>query len=1079
MQSFDTHRDFDLQRELDSLLSAIVDVRPGEGERVRVLRLVDAFPLAAVLIDGHEVVAESASARRMRKVVATDEESVQPAPWILVRDGVRRGLSDWAFEREHAAALEFEKVLLERNDGSCVWTFATALSVPSRQDARRRAICLFSNRAPSTFGGVSTTQAAHRRAAFLVQASTKLLSTPLDAGELLRQLGALAVPAVADACSIHLVDERLGELRLVAGSWASPEKEAIAREIMSGYPQATKRWLAIANALASSRCELCTEITDSMLRAIALDESHLDLLRRRGASSTIAAPLRVKRRVIGLLVLITDDSSGRTYDAADLDMVEQLAINGGLAVESARLYQREQLARAVVERAANRMRRLQEIMSDLASALTCDDIARAVIDHGLAAVGADRGGIWMLDEATNVLRLVNAAAPAADREALAQIAVDAPGIHAPFVDTMRHAQPYFIDSRAEFERLYPEAAKFYGDVASFSLLPLIVQGRVVGLLSFAFTSDRPFDAGERAFLLLVADHCAQGLSRARTYEAEQRARSEMALLYGLVDAVNRATNIEEVFQPALDVVTRAFGVSRSSILLFDQDGVLHFKAWRGLSETYRRAVEANARWPRTSNDPTPPFVTDVEVDSSLASYRDDFRKEGIRALALFPLAHYGRVLGKLVVYSDKPRTFSQDDVQLGLTIAAQVSQALVRKFAEVEAETARMSAEYASRMKDEFLAVVSHELRTPLSSIMGWASILRTDRRNDPNTLAKGLDVIERNAKAQTTIIEDILDVSRIIRGKLQLDVHPVKLTTVVAEAIESLRTSATAKEITVTLEADDEAAVLIGDPERLRQIAWNLLSNAIKFTPAKGQVSARVVREEGALLLEVSDTGVGIPSDFLPFVFDRFRQADSSTTRRQGGLGLGLSIVRHLAELHGGQVTVKSEGTGKGATFVARFPVRAPVERTASEQVATAQHLSAGTNGKPANDERVDLTGVRVLVVDDQVDARDVTKEALETSGAEVVLASTVTEAVELARAFAPMVLVTDIGMPDEDGFSLLRRVRELPGSIARIPAVALTAYARAEDTTKVEKAGFAVCVTKPARREVIVQAVFRALCI
>ncbi|AKU94737.1 Two-component hybrid sensor and regulator [Labilithrix luteola] len=1014
---------------------------------------------------------------------------------FTVLDDLGRGrpFTEWALEHGRATSDPLRgpgvgtavKLDIRRRDGTLSTLLAHSAPMHEVDGSLAGALCVFAEVAPWK-ETVETTQAAHRRASFLVQAGTKLLSTSLDPDETLRQLVQLTVPAVADSCHVYLIEEGTERLRLVAGAWAQTSAGKKGEALDQRFPVELEERTGVARVIRTGKAELRTCVTDEDLRLHARNAEHLELIRAIGFKAAILAPLIARNRVIGAisLTLLTQTDGPRNFEAADLDMTEQLAVSAGLAVENARLYQYEQNARAAIERAANRMHRLQAIMTDLASTLTYDDVAKAVIDHGVAAIGADFGAIWLADDAPIELTLLRQHQVAPEKLGRV-VSLDE---HAPITDCFRRREPVFAGTHAEFSRTYPRCASSFENIMSFACLPLNVQGKTTGVLAFAFNDARDFDADERAFLLLVGEHCAQGFYRARMYEAEQRARTEMALLYSLVDAVNRATSLPEVYEPALDIVQRALDVSRSSILLFDGDGVIRFKSWRGLSDEYRTAVTGHSPWSRDTTDPTPVFITDVETDPSAAPYREIFRREAVGALGFFPLVHHGKLLGKFMVYSHEPRVFTDDEVRLARTIAAQISEAIARKVSEAEAETARASAEYASRMKDEFLAVVSHELRTPLSSIMGWASILQTERRNDAAVLAKGLEVIERNAKAQTTIIEDILDVSRIIRGKLHLDAHPTTLVPLVVETIESLKTSARAKDIRVRLDAldvEDDQFLMVGDPERLRQIAWNLISNAIKFTPPGGKVTVRLRRALGAIVLEVEDTGMGIDIDFLPFVFDRFRQADSTTTRRQGGLGLGLSIVRHLVELHGGQVSVKSEGRGNGSTFVVQFPVRAiadviptdaptdvPTERTTVRQSFAPRPLDAGDGS-----ELPELFGVRILVVDDQPDARDMLKEALASYGAVVEVASSASEAVRILQSFEPKVLVTDIGMPDEDGYALLKRIRSLPGRLAKVPAIAVTAYARAEDARRARSAGFQSHVTKPTRPDTLAKAVVRAL--
>jgi signal transduction histidine kinase len=372
--------------------------------------------------------------------------------------------------------------------------------------------------------------------------------------------------------------------------------------------------------------------------------------------------------------------------------------------------------------------------------------------------------------------------------------------------------------------------------------------------------------------------------------------------------------------------------------------------------------------------------------------------------------------------------------------------------AAAEAEAARAEAEAANRAKDEFLATVSHELRTPLDAILGWVQVLRA-RQTDETTLARALETIERNARIQATLIGDILDASRIISGKLRLELRPLELAPIVEAALEVVRPAAEAKEIRLETTLDASPGLVAGDPGRLQQVIWNLLSNAIKFTPKRGQVRIRLVRIDSELSLTVSDTGQGISPEFLPHVFDRFQQADTGTARSHGGLGLGLAIVRHLVELHGGSVQAASPGPGQGATFSVMLPVLALTDTQAAE--------AHGVGSAPAAPM---LTGVRVLVVDDEPDARTILSAVLEQRGAVADTAASPDEALAALQGARYDVLVSDLAMPGQDGYALIRRVRALPAEAGgRIPAVALTAHVGAEERTRVVQAGFQMHVAKP----------------
>ena len=374
----------------------------------------------------------------------------------------------------------------------------------------------------------------------------------------------------------------------------------------------------------------------------------------------------------------------------------------------------------------------------------------------------------------------------------------------------------------------------------------------------------------------------------------------------------------------------------------------------------------------------------------------------------------------------------------------------------------RAEAERASRMKDEFLATLSHELRTPLNAILGWATILK-DGANDAEDLAQGLETIERNARAQTQIIEDLLDMSRIISGKVRLDVQRVDLAEVARSAIETVRPGAEAKGLRLQAVLDPHVGTVSGDPNRLQQVMWNLLSNAIKFTPRGGRVQVVLARVNSHVELSVSDTGEGIRPEFLLHVFDRFRQADSSTTRKHGGLGLGLAIVKQLVELHGGTVRAHSAGPGDGATFTVALPLVAlQVDPDSDER--SHRHPLGHAAPSLVPDQCARIAGVRVLVVDDEPDARMLVRRLLEDCEAIVSTAESAREALERLERNPPDVLVSDIGMPGEDGYSLIRRVRALgPDRGGNTPAVALTAYARAEDRVRSVLAGFQMHVSKP----------------
>ncbi len=413
------------------------------------------------------------------------------------------------------------------------------------------------------------------------------------------------------------------------------------------------------------------------------------------------------------------------------------------------------------------------------------------------------------------------------------------------------------------------------------------------------------------------------------------------------------------------------------------------------------------------------------------------------------------------MYDDLEVLVEQRTAELSVANQELKREIHVREWAEQERarlllleQAARREAEEANRMKDEFLATLSHELRTPLNAILGWVQVLRAGKL-DAAAAARALETIERNARAQAQLIADLLDVSRIITGKLRLDFKPVDLRRIIDAALESVRPAADAKGLQLEVVISPLANPVVGDADRLQQVIWNLLSNAIKFTPRGGRVEVRLGESAGNAVIRASDSGIGIRPDFLPFVFDRFRQAEGSITRTHGGLGLGLSIVRHLVELHGGTVEVESEGEGLGAAFSVRLPLRAELAEDPLDRTAVGRSVFNSPDL---------LAGLAIVVVEDEIDTRDLLVLALQQCGGQVEAFGSVSEALAWFDHSPADVLISDIGVPGEDGYALIRKLRERPPELGgKVPAVALTAYARAEDRERALAAGYQSHLAKP----------------
>jgi PAS domain S-box-containing protein len=428
------------------------------------------------------------------------------------------------------------------------------------------------------------------------------------------------------------------------------------------------------------------------------------------------------------------------------------------------------------------------------------------------------------------------------------------------------------------------------------------------------------------------------------------------------------------------------------------------------------------------------------------------RSLGVRSYMIVPLTAHGRTFGALTLATaESGRVYSDDDFRFAQDVAFRAALAVDNARAYEEAQT-------ANRLKDEFLATLSHELRTPLNAILGYARLLQSGMLT-ADKHRHALQTLERNATALTQIVGDILDVSRIISGKIRLNVQPIDLPRVVSDAVESLLPAADAKRIRVQTILDPRAAPISGDPDRLQQIVWNLVSNAVKFTPKEGVVQVRLERVNSHVEIVVSDNGIGVSPDFLPYMFERFRQADSGTTREHGGIGLGLAIVRHLVELHGGTIHAASGGRDAGSTFRVRLPLMSVHQETPVER-----RFQPTTDAVPMDPELPDLTGLSVLTVDDDADARALVCETLETRGARVAAVDSAEDALDSLGRHRADVMIADIGMAHSDGFELIKRVRQSADPAVReVPAAALTAYARSEDRMKALQSGFQMHLAKP----------------
>jgi PAS domain S-box-containing protein len=493
----------------------------------------------------------------------------------------------------------------------------------------------------------------------------------------------------------------------------------------------------------------------------------------------------------------------------------------------------------------------------------------------------------------------------------------------------------------------------------------------------------------------------------------------------------------------------------------DDRPMLHLKNYDGISEKEARAIEWTEIGQSLCGLAAQERRQIVLDEAQIATHPNAqvVRKMGVKAYAGQPLIAQGRLLGTLCFASRTRTHFTPAEIELLQSTCDQIAIAIERTNLTNSLQQQAEQLRQANRIKDEFLAVLSHELRSPLNPILGWTKLLRGGKL-DPTKTAQALATIERNANLQAELIEDLLDVSRILQGKLSLNVRSVDLALTIRAAIETVHLAAAAKSIAIETTLDPEVGQVSGDATRLQQVIWNLLSNAVKFTPKGGQVAVQLEHVDSQAQITISDTGKGILPDFVPYVFDYFRQEDGATTRKFGGLGLGLAIVRHLVELHGGTVQVASPGEGLGATFTVKLPLM-PVQ----SDVALNSSFS---------EPSCDLNGIQVLVIDDETDSREFVAFVLEQSGASVTTATTASEGFALLTRSQPHVLLSDVGMPDMDGYMLMRQVRTLPAEQGgNVVAIALTAYAGDFNQQQALQAGFQQHMAKPIEPEALIRVI------
>jgi signal transduction histidine kinase/PAS domain-containing protein/ActR/RegA family two-component response regulator len=624
-------------------------------------------------------------------------------------------------------------------------------------------------------------------------------------------------------------------------------------------------------------------------------------------------------------------------------------------------------------------------------------------------------------------------------------------------------------------------------IRSVVCVPLLKQGRLVAAMAVHQSEPRRWTPTEVELVQTVVDRCWEALERIRSEAALRDETRLLEILNRTGQSLTRELDIETILQRVTDAATELTGAQFGAFFYNGQTDAGEAYVLYSLSGAPREAFERFGH-PR----PTPMFeptfrgaapirIDDVLTDPRYGQWPPHHGMPRnhlpVRSyLAVSVISRSGEPVGGLFFGHPVPGVFSERAERLAVGIASQAAIAIdnARLYARAKAlaeergqlleseRSARLGAERANAVKEEFLATLSHELRTPLSAITGWVHILRRKLQQAEPGLLKGVDVIERSTRIQVQLIDDLLDVSRMRAGKLVLDVQPLSLVAVVQAAADLIRPSLNERVLQTDFRSDPPVA---GDFSRLQQVVWNLLSNAVKFTPAGGTITLSTLDDGADAVVVVADTGVGIGRAAIDHVFERFRQGDSSITRKFGGLGLGLSIVRHIVLAHGGDIRVHSDGENRGTTFEVRLPRR---------QTCDAGPPGQSWQGTPT----VDLRGARILIVEDEPDSRDLLQRILQDHGARVVAADSADSALRSFEEFEPDVLVSDIGMPQTDGYELLRTIRrDAPPALRGVPAIALTAFVRPEDRARALDAGFNLHVGKPLDPSEVLDAIDRLL--
>ncbi len=770
--------------------------------------------------------------------------------------------------------------------------------------------------------------------------------------------------------------------------------------------------------------------------------SHFETTRQRKDGSRIAVSVTVSPvraadgRVIGASTIMRDISDRRRAERALIDA---------------------EAARTDLQR---RLLTLVAASGSLLAAPTLDDVLPAILALAGQLVAADAYAVWRLSSPNGQWKIECAHGVSDDfcgsTVASLSSAQDSALLRAAMIIPDVLADARILNRREVYER---------EGIRAMLAVPLTLHGEIGGTLVFYCRSPHDFSDVEVQTATALANIASAAMTSAALHDAQRRSRIESEFLSESGKALSASLDYEQTLRNVAALAVPYFA-DWCSIDLVDESGVLRRLALAHVDpakvelaerfiDRYPENAESDYSVARVLATGQPVMMSTLPDELIAARVKDARHLNAIRQLRItsfmrVPLCARDQTFGVLTfVSAESGRHYHAADLRLAQEVAARAAIAVdnARAYAEVRR---------ADHMKDEFLATLSHELRTPLNALLGYARMLKW-QMVPPDHYVRAFDVIERNGTALARLVDDVLDVSRIVSGKLRLQVQPADLAKVVAQSVETVQAAADAKDVRLRARVPDALPPLAIDPDRLQQALWNLLSNAVKFTPAGGEVDVHVRAAVGRVDIVVRDTGIGIAPEMLSRVFERFRQADSRYAREHGGLGLGLAIARHLVEMHGGRLTAASDGVGRGATFTIQLPCGSAL---ASAHVPVDADPPARATASPV---LVSLDGIRVLAIDDDPDELSMMRDVLTAAGAHVITAQSGREALSLLSRVDIDVVLTDIGMPEMDGFDFIGRARALAGVAARVPAAAITAYARSEDRERALAAGFQMHISKP----------------